>query len=109
MAKMKRDKNYFEFDVGGIGVFFNKKYHLLSTINDLSLGVWFTIGSVLFLFYQTQTIGTILFILGSVQLLGRPILKLLHGFFIRKESEKEQTDEYPSEVIEELEKEKDKT
>ncbi|WP_411843328.1 YrhK family protein [Salinicoccus sp. HZC-1] len=108
MPKIKRDKNYFEFDIGGFGVFFNKRYHLLSTINDLSLGLWFVIGSVLFLFHQTQTIGTIFFILGSVQLLGRPILKLLHGFFIRKESEKEQKDEYPSEVIEEMEENKEK-
>ncbi|AKG73044.1 YrhK family protein [Salinicoccus halodurans] len=100
MPKLKKDKNYLEFDIGSFGVFFNKRYHLLSTINDLMLGIWFVIGSVLFLFHQTQTIGTILFILGSVQLLGRPILKLLHGFFIRKESEKELEDDTPSEVIE---------
>lgn len=107
MPKIKKDKKYLEFDIGGFGVFFNKRYHLLSTINDLMLGVWFVIGSVLFLFHQTQTAGTILFILGSVQLLGRPILKLLHGFFIRKESESEQKDEYPSEVVEEIEEMKE--
>lgn len=103
MPKVKKDKNYLEFDVGGFGVFFNKRYHLLSTINDLMLGVWFVIGSVCFLFHSTMMIGTILFILGSIQLLGRPILKLLHGFFIRKESEKEQRDDTPSEVIEDIE------
>ncbi len=103
MSRFKKDKNYFEFDIGGFGVFFNKRYHLLSTINDLMLGVWFVIGSVLFLFEQTQIAGTILFILGSVQLLGRPILKLLHGFFIRKETQREQNDDTPSEAIEEIE------
>lgn len=103
MPDLKKDKNYFEFDVGSFGVFFNKRYHLFAIINDLTLGIWFTIGSVLFLFHQTQTIGTVFFILGSVQLLGRPILKLLHGFFIRKENEKEQKGNTPSEVIEELE------
>lgn len=103
MPKLKRDKNYFEFDIGRFGVFFNKRYHLLATINDLMLGIWFVIGSVLFLFHQTQMAGTILFILGSVQLLGRPILKLLHGFFIRKESLREQKDDTPSEAIETIE------
>lgn len=103
MPKIKRDKNYFEFEIGRFGIFFNKRYQLLAIINDLTLGVWFTIGSVLFLFTQTQTAGTILFILGSAQLLGRPILKLLHAFFIRKESMK-QLDEHPSDVIEEIQK-----
>lgn len=107
LPKFKRDKNYFEFDIGGFGIFFNKRYQLLTIINDLSLGVWFTIGSILFLFTQTQTIGTVLFILGSMQLLGRPILKLLHAFFIRKESAA-QLKEYPSDVIEEIQENKKK-
>ena len=105
MPKVKRDKSYFEFDIGSFGIFFNKRYQLFAIINDLMLGIWFTIGSVLFLFSQTQTIGTILFILGSAQLLGRPILKLLHAFFIRKESGK-QLEEYPSDVIEEIQENK---
>ena len=108
LPRIKRDKNYFEFDIGSFGIFFNKRYQLLAIINDLSLGLWFTIGSVLFLFSQTQTAGTIFFILGSAQLLGRPILKLLHAFFIRQESKTQQVDEYPSDVIEEIQKNKDK-
>ena len=107
MPKFKRDKNYFEFDIGGFGIFFNKRYQLLAIINDLTLGIWFTIGSVLFLFSQTQTAGTILFILGRMQLLGRPILKLLHAFFVRKESAA-QLKEYPSDVIEEIQENKKK-
>jgi len=59
LPKVKRDKNYFEFDIGSFGIFFNKRYQLLAIINDLTLGIWFTIGSVLFLFSQTQTAGTI--------------------------------------------------
>ncbi|WP_425413712.1 YrhK family protein [Salinicoccus carnicancri] len=35
-------------------------------------------GSVFFLFHSTMMAGTIFFILGSLQLLARPILKLLH-------------------------------
>lgn len=107
LPKIKRDKNYFEFDIGSFGIFFNKRYQLLSIINVLTLGIWFTIGSILFLFSQTQTIGTVLFILGSEQLLGRPILKLLHAFFIRHESAK-QREEYPSDVIEEMQRNRKK-
>ena len=56
-------------------------------MNDLTLGIWFLIGSILFLFQETKVIGTILFILGSAQLLGRPILKLIHAFYIKRNKE----------------------
>lgn len=56
-------------------------------MNDLTLGIWFLIGSILFLFQETKVIGTILFILGSAQLLGRPILKLIHAFYIKRNRE----------------------
>ncbi|WP_100012614.1 YrhK family protein [Lentibacillus sediminis] len=68
-----------------------KKYKFLSIANDIGLGIWFTVGSILFLWHSTQTAGTILFILGSVQLLGRPILKLMHAFFVRKNSQRSQS------------------
>src|SRR5699024_10610292 len=102
MSKMKKDKNYFEFDIGSFGVFFNKKYHLVSTVNDLMLGIWIVVGSVFFLFHSTMMAGTILFILVSLQMLARPMLKQLHGFFIRKESEQEMKENTAAEIIEEL-------
>ncbi len=86
MPRLKNEKDVYELDVGRFEIFFRKRYKLLSIINDLSLGIWFTIGSIMFFWSTTQTIGTLLFLLGSLQLLGRPILKLMHAFFVKREA-----------------------
>ncbi len=91
MPKIRNDKKYYDIQIGKFEVFFMKKYKFLSIANDIGLGIWFTVGSILFLWHSTQTAGTILFILGSVQLLGRPILKLMHAFFVRKNSQRSQS------------------
>jgi hypothetical protein len=86
MPRIRNEKDVYELDVGRFEIFFRKRYKLLSIINDLSLGIWFTIGSIMFFWSSTQTIGTLLFLLGSLQLLGRPILKLMHAFFMKREA-----------------------
>ncbi|MXQ51827.1 hypothetical protein GQ671_11175 [Salinicoccus hispanicus] len=86
MPKFKNEASAYEMDVGHFEIFFRKRYNLLSILNDLSLGLWFTVGSILFFWTATQTFGTIFFVLGSLQLLGRPILKLMHAFFMKRES-----------------------
>ena len=86
MPKIKDEKDVYELDVGRFEIFFRKRYRLLSIINDLSLGLWFTVGSIMFFWSATQTIGTLLFLLGSLQLLGRPILKLIHAFFVKRDT-----------------------
>ncbi|SDK15936.1 YrhK family protein [Sediminibacillus albus] len=86
MPKIKDEKKYVDIQMGKFQLFFNKKYRFISLANDLSLGLWFLIGSILFLFKHTQTIGTIFFILGSAQLLGRPVLKIIHAFYLKKGS-----------------------
>lgn len=93
MPEFKNDKTAYEVDVGKFEIFFRKRYKLLSILNDLSLGIWFTVGSILFFWTATQTFGTVLFVIGSLQLLGRPILKLIHGFFMRKASKRPDGDE----------------
>ncbi|MFC3039982.1 YrhK family protein [Virgibacillus xinjiangensis] len=90
MPEIKNEKNYFDLQMGKFEVFFKKKYKFLSLTNDITLGLWFLIGSILFLFHSTKMIGTILFIIGSAQLLGRPILKLIHAFFVRRETYRNQ-------------------
>ncbi|WP_342388357.1 YrhK family protein [Salinicoccus bachuensis] len=86
MPKIRDEKDVYELDVGRFEIFFRKRYRLLSIINDLSLGLWFTVGSIMFFWSATQTFGTLLFLLGSLQLLGRPILKLIHAFFVKRDS-----------------------
>lgn len=84
MAEIKDEKNSYDIEMGRFQIFFLKKYHILSIINDLTLGLWFLVGSFLFLFESTQTAGTILFIVGSAQLMGRPVLKLIRAFYVKK-------------------------
>ncbi|MFC3041579.1 YrhK family protein [Virgibacillus xinjiangensis] len=91
MPGVKNEKNYYDIQMGKFEVFFRKKYKFLSIANDIGLGIWFLVGSILFLFHSTQTAGTILFIIGSAQLLGRPILKLMHAFFVRKDTQRSQS------------------
>ncbi|WP_019415835.1 YrhK family protein [Paenisporosarcina sp. TG20] len=85
MQSNKDNKDFFYFHMGTFEVSFDKKYRIIALLNDLTLGLEFLIGSILFLSESTQTAGVILFIIGSVQLLSRPLLKILHAFhFSRK-------------------------
>ncbi|QTN00896.1 hypothetical protein ERJ70_17350 [Sediminibacillus dalangtanensis] len=84
MPKIKDEKDYVDIQMGRFQLFFNKKYRLISLTNDIALGLWFFIGSIFFLWKQTQTIGTVLFILGSAQLLIRPLLKIIHAFYLKR-------------------------
>ncbi|WP_099157189.1 YrhK family protein [Virgibacillus ndiopensis] len=84
MAKIYDKKNFLDIQVGTYEVSFNKKYRFIALLNDFTLGLWFLIGSVLFLYESTQTTGTILFIVGSAQLLARPIIKIMHAFYFTR-------------------------
>ena len=86
MNNRHRKKKYEEIDLpaGKYAIFFNKNYKFISIANDLILGLEFTIGSILFFFESTMTAGTWLFLIGSVQLLSRPVLKILHAFSFGK-------------------------
>lgn len=42
-------------------------------------------GSLLFFWSSTETLAIWLFLLGSIQLLGRPILKLIHALYMKKD------------------------
>ncbi|WP_367998792.1 YrhK family protein [Priestia megaterium] len=59
-------------------------YKVINTINDFLIGIWFLIGNILFLYDSLKNIRVCLFILGSVQLLIRPTIKLVHDFHLRK-------------------------
>ncbi|MDZ7747986.1 MAG: YrhK family protein [Halofilum sp. (in: g-proteobacteria)] len=61
-----------------------RRYQTLSILNDFLIGVWFTIGSVCFLFPAWLEVGTWLFILGSAQLLVRPLIRLAHRLHLRR-------------------------
>lgn len=82
MSKIIENKKSVEVRLGKYGLFFNKNYRYIFIFNEILLGIEFSVGSVFFLFESTKTAGIILFIIGSVQLLIRPILKILHAVTI---------------------------
>lgn len=73
----RRESGDWTFTLGHEELVVHRRYEVLSIINDLMLGVWFTLGSVCF-FYEggVKTLGVWLFVAGSVQLLIRPLIRL---------------------------------
>ena len=53
-----------------------QRFETLSIANDVAIGVWFLVGSVLFFSESTATAGTWLFVIGSAQMLVRPVIRL---------------------------------
>jgi hypothetical protein len=73
-----------EVRIGRHELVVRRRYEVLSIINDLLIGVWFTIGSVLFLSAGTTTAGVWLFLIGSIQLLIRPIIRLTRNVHLQR-------------------------
>lgn len=75
------------FRVGGEELVVRRRYELLSTLNDLLIGGWFVVGSILFFSESTTEAGTWLFLLGSVQLLIRPGIRLARNLHLKRVSD----------------------
>ena len=77
--------NDWIFSIGHREMVIHRRYEVLSIINDFTLGLWFTIGSICF-FYEGEilTIGVWLFVIGSVQLLIRPAIRLHRYIYFKK-------------------------
>lgn len=58
------------------------RYEALSIANDILIGMWFVVGSILFFHDSTATTGTWLFLIGSVQMLIRPVIRLTRRIHI---------------------------
>jgi hypothetical protein len=54
----------------------HRRYELASIVNELVLGLLFTIGSVCFFWEEWMTLGVWLFVIGSVQLTLKPLIRL---------------------------------
>lgn len=73
-----------EIRVGRHELIVRRRYEAASVVNDLMIGVWFTIGSLLFFSPGTVRVGTALFLLGSLQLLIRPTIRLLRNLHLQR-------------------------
>lgn len=74
--EQRRDTGELTFTFGRQEIEIHNRYEALSIANDILIGLWFTIGSVLFFFKSTETAAIWLFVIGSVQLLIRPVIRL---------------------------------
>lgn len=52
-------------------------YETISIVNDIMVALWFVVGSILFFSESTTTVGTWFFLIGSIQLLIRPVIRLV--------------------------------
>ncbi|MGV3225044.1 YrhK family protein [Staphylococcus hyicus] len=53
-------------------------YKTLYQLNDVVLGLIFLIGSFLFFSDSTVFQGTVLFVIGSIQMIIRPLIAMIH-------------------------------
>lgn len=60
------------------------RYEVVSIVNDLLIGVWFAVGSILFFSPDTSRAGTWLFLIGSVQLIIRPVIRLTRYLHLQR-------------------------
>ncbi|WP_080875815.1 YrhK family protein [Oceanobacillus timonensis] len=83
---MQLNKNNPELDLhlSRIELRVTSIYKLLYQINDLVLGLIFLIGSFLFFNENTTFAGTVLFVIGSIQMLIRPVISIVHDFHLSK-------------------------
>lgn len=70
-------------------LFFKKRYKVLYTVNDLIIGALFLVGSFFFFYDQLKSAGIWLFVIGSLLLLIRPTIRLIHDFHYRKHVERQ--------------------
>ncbi|MGI8313664.1 YrhK family protein [Halobacillus mangrovi] len=88
-ADSQTKEQYVDISMGKHEIFFKKEYKILYTVNEFLLGLWFLIGSICFYFEELKTWGVTLFVLGSMQMLIRPSIRLVHSFHMRKHYERE--------------------
>ncbi|GLZ50304.1 hypothetical protein Acsp06_64890 [Actinomycetospora sp. NBRC 106375] len=63
------------YKVGHEELVVRRRYEVLSIVNDILIGLWFLIGSILFFSAETTYVGTWFFVVGSVELLIRPVIR----------------------------------
>lgn len=70
--------------IGREELIIRNRYEVLSICNDILIGIWFLVGSVLFLSPDLTRMGTWLFIIGSAQMLVRPVIRLARRVHLRR-------------------------
>ena len=76
--------NNLTIRIGPDELVIRQRYQVLSIINDVLIGIWFLIGSFMFFSDEWGFTGTCLFVLGSVEMLIRPVIRLIRHLHLQK-------------------------
>ncbi|MGH3424694.1 MAG: YrhK family protein [Nocardioidaceae bacterium] len=74
--------NSIEFRIGHEEIVLRKRYEIISIANDILVALWFVIGSILFFRESTTIVGTWMFLFGSIELMIRPVIRLVRRVHI---------------------------
>ncbi|TWP33832.1 YrhK family protein [Leekyejoonella antrihumi] len=78
------DRTDLTFRIGHDELVIRQRYEALSIANDILVGTWFIVGSILFFSASTSTAAIWLFLAGSVEMIIRPIIRLARKVHVAK-------------------------
>jgi len=84
MSQHQQDQSTMTIRFGHDELVIRHRYQIASIFNDFLIGVWFLVGSGLFLFPSLEKPGVWCFILGSAQLLIRPTIRLARAIHLQR-------------------------
>lgn len=70
--------------IGHDELIIRQRYEALSIANDILVGMWFVVGSILFFWSSTGTLAIWLFLVGSIEMIIRPIIRLARKVHLAK-------------------------
>lgn len=70
--------------IGREELIIRQRYQVLSIANDVLIGIWFLIGSFMFFSPALTFAGTCLFVVGSIEMLVRPIIRLVRHLHLQR-------------------------
>ncbi|GAB3520910.1 YrhK family protein [Arthrobacter monumenti] len=83
-AKQQDPDPPVRIDIGNEELVINNKYETLSIANDVLIGIFFFVGSILFYFKPLEFWAVTLFVLGSVDFLLRPIIRMRRKVHLKR-------------------------
>ncbi|MCM3394505.1 YrhK family protein [Cytobacillus oceanisediminis] len=81
---VKEQQEDVHIEIGAYEMIIEKRYRVVSFINDLLLGVLYFIGSILFLTDVSQAVSISFFIAGSIMMIIRAGLNILKDLHVKK-------------------------
>lgn len=82
--RTQRENAEIDLEIGNHEIIIGRRYEFFYTINDILIAIWFIIGSVFFFWEVTERAGTWLFLIGSVELLIRPLIRIIRNSHLKR-------------------------